>query len=316
MKTTGNMPTLTRRGLVLSGLAAGVVVPGRRLFAAPERQTLGRAATWSYQLQGDVSGLMRVNSDLAVVDWDHIKGRWLLDTLRRTPSGERRALVAYLSIGEAESWRPYWRACCAAEPKPTWLTETTQGWADNFVVRYWDAGWQQIVFQQLDQIIAAGFDGIYLDRADSYEAFADDRPSARREMIDFIVSLSRAAKAQSPNFAVIMQNAEELLTDRDLLAAIDGVAKEDLLHGNGHRPDRNAPDTIRQSIAHLRRARAAGKPVLVVEYLPAGEVADTVKAEIAALGFVPLTTERSLSISDGDQAGIDAHVDRTAEAAD
>lgn len=68
MKTTGNMPTLTRRGLVLSGLAAGVVVPGRRLFAAPERQTLGRAATWSYQLQGDVSGLMRVNSDLAVVD--------------------------------------------------------------------------------------------------------------------------------------------------------------------------------------------------------------------------------------------------------
>ncbi len=309
-------PALTRRSMVLSGIAAGVILQQPRAFAAVDGQKLERVASWSYQLQGDVSGLTRVNSDIAVVDWDHIKSRWTVDALRQTPSGARRSILAYLSIGEAESWRPYWRDCCATVSKPAWLTSVTQGWADNFAVRYWDPAWQQIVRGQLDDIIAAGFDGIYLDRADSYEAFAGEHTTARADMIAFILALSKAAKTRAPGFAVVMQNAEELLSDRELLAALDGVAKEDLLHGNGHRPDRNAPDAIRQSILHLRRARAAGKPVVVVEYLPPGELAEGVKAEIAALGFVPLVTERSLSISDGDQAGSDAHVDRTAEIAD
>jgi cysteinyl-tRNA synthetase len=42
-------------------------------------------------------------------------------------------------------------------------------------VRYWEDAWQQIIFgtdsSYLDVIISQGFDGVYLDKIDSYEDY-------------------------------------------------------------------------------------------------------------------------------------------------
>ncbi|NWF78310.1 MAG: endo alpha-1,4 polygalactosaminidase [Chloroflexi bacterium] len=87
----------------------------------------------------------------------------------------RGKVLAYLSIGEAEDYRWYWReewdANHDGQPDPgapEWLDEGNPDWPGNYKVRYWYAGWQDIIFAYLDRILAQGFDGGYLDLVDAY----------------------------------------------------------------------------------------------------------------------------------------------------
>ncbi|MCI0471716.1 MAG: endo alpha-1,4 polygalactosaminidase, partial [Candidatus Aminicenantes bacterium] len=81
---------------------------------------------------------------------------------------KRRLVLAYLSIGEAENYRWYWQA--GWKPgNPSWLGAENPDWKGNYAVSYWASEWQAIVFQYVDAIIAAGFDGVYLDKIDEYE---------------------------------------------------------------------------------------------------------------------------------------------------
>jgi cysteinyl-tRNA synthetase len=84
--------------------------------------------------------------------------------------GGARPVVAYLSIGEAEDYRPYWDASWDRDP-PDWLDRENGEWPGNYKVRYWMAPWQEIVLAQLDAITAAGFDGVYLDIIDAFEYY-------------------------------------------------------------------------------------------------------------------------------------------------
>ena len=69
---------------------------------------------------------------------------------------------------------------------PTWLGDENPAWRGNFRVRYWDQGWQSLMFGHetaaLERIIGAGFDGVYLDRADVYQGWAKERPEARADL--------------------------------------------------------------------------------------------------------------------------------------
>ncbi|MBD3286479.1 hypothetical protein GF359_07950, partial [candidate division WOR-3 bacterium] len=48
-------------------------------------------------------------------------------------------------------------------------------WKGNYLVRYWEEEWKAIIFgtdsSYLDAVINQGFDGVYLDKIDSYEDF-------------------------------------------------------------------------------------------------------------------------------------------------
>ncbi len=94
--------------------------------------------------------------------------------LKSKPNGARRLVIAYLSIGEAEDYRYYWQSDWRPGD-PGWLDHENPNWAGNYKVRYWDANWQAIIFGSenayLDRILAAGFDGAYLDLVDAYEYF-------------------------------------------------------------------------------------------------------------------------------------------------
>lgn len=256
---------------------------------------LAAARSWVYRLQGDVARIARSNADVAVVDWDHVRTHALLEALKRKPDKARRVVLGYLSIGEAEDSRAYWQACCGDGRRPSWLTDRSDGWPGNYAVRFWDMEWQRIVKTRLSQIIAAGFDGVYFDRADVWETMRPERGSARADMVSFVRELSAMARAAKPSFSIVVQNAEELLSDKDYLAAIDGIAKEDLFHGVNHDALRNPAEMIAHSMRLLQLARAGGKPVFVVEYLPEGQVVDAVRAEITGHGFIPLFATRDLN---------------------
>jgi len=95
-------------------------------------------------------------------------------SLREKPQGGSRLVIAYMSIGEAENYRYYWQEDWAPGA-PVWLVEENPDWEGNFIVRYWESEWQDIILGDsgayLDRILAAGFDGVYLDIIDAFECF-------------------------------------------------------------------------------------------------------------------------------------------------
>ena len=181
---------------------------------------------------------------------------------------------------------------------PGWLHHENIQWRGNFNVRFWQPEWQTMIFgtpgSYLDRIIDAGFDGVYLDRADIYSYWEKDRKSSEQEMAAFVARLSAYAKKRKPGFLVILQNAEELIQHRNVRSAIDAVAKEDLLHGIDHTEAANKPMAVAESVRHLKMARKNGLPVFVVEYLTTPARIAVARKRLAMLGFVPAFAPREL----------------------
>lgn len=252
------------------------------------------------------------------------------------PDGGRRVVLAYLSIGEAEDYRYYWNedwieavivlnddggvvrtprgASPAAAIKPAsaqfkairlpklgapvWLGRENDTWATNFFVRYWEPGWQNLVFgnaeSYLARLLAAGFDGVYLDRIDAFQALGPERPTARQDMVRFVVTLAEWARRIRPGFLIVPQNGEQLLSDPAYLAAVDAVAKEDLLYGDPDDGQRNSLDTVSRSIRWLAPAVNRGLPVLTVEYLRDQALVAAARSDMLGRGFVPNFAVRAL----------------------
>jgi cysteinyl-tRNA synthetase len=277
--------------------------------AAERRRRMSAVTNWGYWLSNfELEGVAAAPHDLMVIDSEISANRTFerersaaeVLRMKRRPDGSARVLLAYLSIGEAERYRPYWKQSWY-DPlgKPTWLGTENRRWAGNFAVQYWNAEWQHLIFgtpeSYLDRVIAHGFDGVYLDRADAFFEWKKTHPTARADMATFIARLSAYARTRNPQFLVVMQNAEELLEDAPVLDAIDGIAKEDLLYGVRRAEEPNKPGDIAWSIDLLRAAQQAGRKVLVVEYLK-----DPVKLAAAAHrlleeGFVPYFAPRRLN---------------------
>lgn len=103
----------------------------------------------------------------------------LLDTsdlarLRTKPQGGTRLVIAYMSIGQAEDYRWYWKPVWTASP-PAFLDREDPYWAGNYYVNYWDPAWQYIICgsgeSYVGKVVQAGFDGVYLDLVNAFEYF-------------------------------------------------------------------------------------------------------------------------------------------------
>lgn len=264
-----------------------------------ERAALGDISSWGYQLQRvnpAVYGAM--DYDLVVVDYsrDGSDRRAFSNAdvtqLRTRPDGTSRVVLSYLSIGEAEDYRYYWRPALA-KGRPSWLKPENPEWPGNFPVRYWDPAWQAIIFGSpqayLDKILDAGFDGVYLDRIDAYDE-ADptlDRRARMRAMIAFVGALADYARAKKPGFLIVAQNGEELLAEGAYRSVIDGLGKEDLFFGVDGDNTVNGLADVRASIRYLNMLKDEGKPVLLVEYVSRPELVETARHNAETLG-VPL----------------------------
>ena len=97
-----------------------------------------------------------------------------VERMKQKTNGGKRLVICYLSIGEAEDYRYYWQSEWKRH-KPAWLARENPSWPGNYKVRYWDPAWQEIICgsgdSYLNRILAAGFDGIYLDIIDAFEYF-------------------------------------------------------------------------------------------------------------------------------------------------
>ena len=97
-----------------------------------------------------------------------------VERLKQKANGGKRLVICYMSIGEAEDYRYYWQSEWK-QHKPAWLARENPDWPGNYKVCYWDPAWQEIICgsgdSYLSRILAAGFDGVYLDIIDAFEYF-------------------------------------------------------------------------------------------------------------------------------------------------
>ena len=281
-------------------------VPCHWLAYIGGERPLYAAKTWHYQLdKASVDELAKNTTDVLVIDYATSGGKVPLTPdevarLKVRADGSRRFVISYMSIGEAEQYRFYFRPEWKDDP-PEWLGDENCAWPGAHKVRFWHDSWKDIVWRgrksYLKQIVDAGFDGVYLDRVDIYDMFPE-RATARSEMIEFVSDLSATAKRLKPGFLVLPQNADDLLQERGYRAVIDGLGREDLLYGAHQTGKRNPAREIRTAQARLERLLWEWKPVLAVEYLQTrSEIAKTGE-ELASRGMVATFQPRALDGTD------------------
>lgn len=241
--TTGRF---VRSAVAAPGAAA---VPARpELLGRPAPQGVGLAGvtSWYYNIDVNlrpevVEQIASSTYDLVVLDFisseQNNTSYPMADVVSRLRNAPHPKLVlAYIDIGQAEDFRTYWEDDWRIGD-PDWIVgEDPDEWRGNYPVAFWEDDWQDIWLDEsdgyLNRIVAAGFDGVYLDWV---EAYSDDgvEAAARREgvdaqeeMVSWVQAIAEHTRAQRPGFIVVGQNAAELVADDDYVAVVDAIAQE------------------------------------------------------------------------------------------
>lgn len=265
-----------------------------------------------YQLQElDLQAIGSTAYDLVVMDYSadgEPAGEFSaaeIAALQNSPGGSK-VVIAYMSIGEAESYRFYWDPAWDADGDgipdpgaPPWLDIENPDWPGNYKVHYWDPGWQAVIFQYTDRLLSAGFDGAYLDIIDAYEYYAEQgRTTAAQEMADFVAAIRAYARSVDPTFYIVPQNAPELTTlVPAYMDALDGIGQEDIYYGYENDNEPTPPTVTAELEGYLDLYVAAGKLVLTIDYADYRVVqayVDDAYTRSQARGYVPFCTVRDL----------------------
>lgn len=279
----------------------------------------------AYVLQADrlaaeraeaVRRLAACERDLIVLDAAYAENEpWKAAELENIRAGKPgRKVVAYLSIGEAEEYRPYWQKSWDADgdgqpdaAAPKFLHSENPDWEGNYRVRYWLPEWQAHILPAVDVIMAQGFDGVYLDIVDAFEFYEydekskdwlDDRRNTetghtyREDMIAWVSQIAQRARQNRPQALIIPQNAAQLLADASYRSLNSGIGVEDLfVAGKKLLTEKQ----IRFVLGFLEKMKLENKPVLVIDY-PKSNTVNAAAFEIAAKhGFTLLLTDRELT---------------------
>lgn len=128
----------------------------------------------------------------------------------------------------------------------------------------------------------------------------------RQEMRDFVIGISEYAKDINPNFVVIPQNGQELVSDNGeedgnpvlgYLSAIDGVGREDLYYGYDNDNQATPTSETNYMIAFLDICEINGVEVLTTDYCSTQSKMDDSYSKNAAKGYTSFSApERDLNV--------------------
>jgi cysteinyl-tRNA synthetase len=323
--------------LAMALLSMGLAGGGE---ARPRSWRVPDIGSWAYQLQDfDLRELGASRYGLLVLDYsstgdaDGELTREQVRALQQDGPCGRRIVLAYLSIGEAEDYRFYWEndwVDGAGDPRPgapSFLGPTNPDWAGNYKVRYWQRDWQRILMGgpdndgdgYLDRILAAGFDGVYLDIIDGYEYWGPEeiggngeRARAAADMVTLVRRLRNYGRRNggSDGFLVVPQNGATIIDPeahdyaadpqaaaakqrRRYFRAIDAIGAEDTFFF-GNRDQNNPLRPQEYTIAWLDQFAAAGKTVLAIDYLTRPAKVDTFWELAGDRGWLPYVSVRDL----------------------
>lgn len=311
---------------------SGLLLPGSLASTAQDDGplTLPDVKTWMFQFQStetekSIERLAGSAYDLLVVEpngtYRSGKNFDMKAFSAKLHAGRRRRIVlAYLNLGEADSNRSYWEKGWKVPEKggrgtPDFLLKADpDGWKDTYVVRYTDPKWQELVISDARKILAAGFDGLYLDWLEACldKTVAQEVRGAAlepvRAMVDFVGLVRREARLVNSGAQIVVQNAPSLIElDPRLVDLVDGAAFEATWYGGkaevnwddregGDRPNTGEDEssTTAGRLKLYAKWRAARKPVFTVDYCLSADHAREVYQASTKLGLIPLVSRTAL----------------------
>jgi hypothetical protein len=194
-------------------------------------------------------------------------------------------LFPYVSIGEAEAWRPSY-----ASLDKRWFLGRNEGWGAD-IVDLCAAGWRDYLLEErIAPLWARGYRNFFLDTLDSFRAapLSEARLAAQEAGLRETL---RALLQRFPKARVMFNRGFDLLPE--FRPRVVGLVAESLYCGWDSRKKRyiRVADTDRTWL--LRTLNAVQHryrlPVTVVDYVPSEQRTEALHCakNIAALGFVP-----------------------------
>lgn len=155
----------------------------------------------------------------------------------------QRKIVAVLSVATAERWREYWEPAWAdAKQRPDWLLTPRDHDPGTWRVKWWAPEWKELVKEELDGVLARGFDGVVfagLDDVLERETVKDVyQPGAinpetkrpwREDLAQHVAEMARYVRGGAAGrFVVMGMDAPELLAVPTYASTVDGVIVQDM----------------------------------------------------------------------------------------
>ncbi|MFA6089564.1 MAG: endo alpha-1,4 polygalactosaminidase [Candidatus Woesearchaeota archaeon] len=223
--------------------------------------------SFHYQLQStSFKDLKSLNVDFLIIDVDDSNlNSFQISVLKQTENGkkENMKILSYLSIGEAEDYRNYWKETWKVR-NPDFIDLENPEWKGNYKVNYWDVVWQNITIERIKDIADLGYDGVYLDVVDAFEYYQNKgRDTAKQDMVEFVGTLSKAIKEIYPNFIIVSQSNPELYEEENFKNAIDGIGRESVWYQND---EKISEDNVNYVLDYMKITKNDGKLVFVIDY--------------------------------------------------
>lgn len=192
-------------------------------------------------------------------------------------------VVAYLSIGEAEPYRPWFDRV-----DQEWVLGENGNWGSLFVDAS-QAGWQALMLEQAGLLLDEGFDGIFLDTVDTVDAFPETQAGMESLITQLRTTYPEAIMIQNRGFTVLPTTS----------TIIDGLMFEGLTTGYNFQSDtyiRTTNQALAESLQELQEE--TGIVILALDYAQVDDVTTQAAARAAAeaFGFISAVAEITLQI--------------------
>lgn len=201
-------------------------------------------------------------------------------------------VFAYVSLGEAESWRPSFKAL-----NKDVIRTKNKAWNTD-VIDLTKPGWKNYILnKRIAPLWKKGYRGFFLDTLDSFKLFAKDKQAVKRQR-KALVSLIKAIHNKFPGIRLFLNRGFSVLPQ--VHNDVVGVAAESLFKGWNpkNKTYRDVPEAQQKALInklnHVKKAYHL--PVTVIAYLPPKDRKEARRTahKIAHLGFTPWVTDAQL----------------------
>ncbi|MCX8060647.1 MAG: endo alpha-1,4 polygalactosaminidase, partial [Aquificaceae bacterium] len=204
----------------------------------------------------------------------------------------RAKLVAYVSVGEAEPYREYFKEvkgeCMLGENKvwKSMVLDLRREECMDFLLRR--------VFPRLKD-----FDGFFLDTLDSHQLFLKEERDLKKVQ-ENLIRLVKTLRQTYPGKLILLNRGFEVM--EALVGHADAMVAESLFWGISYDQKKEykpmKPEETQWLLERLQKAKQLGYKVIVIDYVePTNRKLQTETANrIRELGFVPYVSDRYLRI--------------------
>ncbi len=267
------------------------------LYSCISHQEPPPRVMWMYQLQNaSPTEISKTEYELVVIDYSYDgteEGEYTQEEIGIIKDSGK-IVIAYLSIGEAENYRFYWKEEWNTQ-KPEWILEENEEWPGNFAVEYWREEWKNILSEYIKRIANQDFDGLYLDKVDSFEYIAgknilSENEAAKRmkELVEFVAEEFRKYKKDG---IIILQNGERIIEYQpDVAKIVNGWVVEDMFFYETQALPRSWTD---ERLAYLNQVKGDMEYLLCVDYVDDGSESEENKERIKT--FIQKSLENGFS---------------------